>query len=328
MSPPAPADPFAHRELHALVALAAARLQGRVVETPLVPCPWLSAAVSADVRLKLENVQVTGSFKARGAMHRLLCLDAGERQRGVVAASSGNHGLGVAHAARELGIGAQVFVPTTTSPEKQAAIAALGAEVAAVGEDCVDTEAHARELAGQTGRVYVSPYNDPLVAAGQGTIAVELLRQWPEVDSVYVAVGGGGLVAGMAGWASVAAPAVEWVGCSPAASPAMEECVRQGRILDVPCGPTLSDSTAGGVEPGAVTFGWCRDLVARWLRVDEDAIAAALLDLLRRQHLLVEGAAAVPVAALLRDPQAAGRRIAIVVCGANLPFSRLRALLG
>jgi threonine dehydratase len=312
------------RELHAAVLAAAARLRGRLIETPVVPAPWLSSATGGEVRFKLDNVQVTGSFKARGALHRMLLLTPGERGRGVVAASSGNHGLGVAHAARQLGCRAAVFVPETTPPQKRAAIAALGAEVLVFGPDCVDTEVHARAVAAQSGRAYVSPYNDPLVVAGQGTVAEELLRQWPEVEVVYVAMGGGGLLAGMAGYGKGARGRdVEWVACSPAASPAMDECVRQGRIATVPCGDTWSDSTHGGVEPGAVTFGWCRDLVDRWLRCSEAAIERELRECLMHQHMLVEGAAAVAVACCRADAQRRGRRACVLICGGNLPFEKL-----
>ncbi|MGE3174153.1 MAG: pyridoxal-phosphate dependent enzyme [Planctomycetota bacterium] len=314
-------------EVHVEVAAAAALLAGAVLETPLVPAPWLSAQTGADVRLKLENVQVTGSFKARGALHALLRLPAGVRARGVVTASSGNHGLGVARAAAALGCAALVLVPTTTPADKRAAIQALGAEVREHGADCVLTEAHARALAAQDGRTYVPPYNDPDVLAGQGTVAFELLQQWPEVERVYVAAGGGGLLAGMAGYASVAAPAVEWIGCSPSASPALDECVRQGRVVDVPCAPTWSDSTHGGVEPGAITVPLCAALVHDWQRVAEDEIATALRDCLRQQHLLVEGAAGVALAALQRDPAARGRRVCVVVCGGNLPWDALRRLV-
>jgi len=315
-------------DLHAEVLAAAARLRGRLVETPVVQAPWLSAATGGEVRLKLENVQVTGSFKARGALNRMLCLLPAERARGVVAASSGNHGLGVANAARLLGCRALVFVPETTPVQKRAAIAGLGADVTVFGPDCVDTEVHARAVAAQSGRCYVSPYNDPLVAAGQGTVAEELLRQWPEVEVVYVAMGGGGLLAGMAGFGKGArGRSVEWVACSPAASPAMDECVRQGRIVDVPCGDTWSDSTHGGVEPGAVTFGWCRDLVDRWLRCSEAAIERELRECLMHQHLLVEGAAAVAVACCRADAERRGRRACVLICGGNLPFAKLCRLL-
>ncbi|MGB3969873.1 MAG: pyridoxal-phosphate dependent enzyme, partial [Planctomycetota bacterium] len=242
--------------------------------------------------------------------------------------SSGNHGLGLAAACRRLGIAATVFVPSTTPAPKRDAIARLGAEVIVHGDDCVVTEQHAREVAGRTARPYISPYNDLAVVAGQGTVGVELLAQWPDVEVVYVALGGGGLIAGMAAFVKSVRPAVEFVACSPAASPAMAECVRVGRIVDVPCHDTLSDSTAGGVEPGAVTFPLCRELVDRYVDVDEPAIANALLAMLEHQHLLIEGAAAVAVAGLLADPVLCGRKAAVVVCGGNLPLATLRRLLG
>jgi threonine dehydratase len=287
----------------------------------------LSAHCGRNVFLKLENVQLTGSFKVRGALNRLLAMHDAERARGVVAASSGNHGLGVAYAARALGCQATVFVPATAAPEKRQAIEALGAAVQAHGDDCVQTEAHARAVAGQDGRTYVPPYNDLLVAAGQGSIAVELLHQLPELDAVYVALGGGGLIAGIAAHLKVARPGLEVVAVSPVASPAMDECVRRGRIVDVACGPTLSDSTAGGVEPGAVTFGLCQQLVDRYLRVGEDDIARCMRWSLLRQHLLVEGAAALAVAGCALDWQRRGRLAAVLVCGANVPSGTLRRVL-
>lgn len=311
----------------AAVRAAHQRLQGAVLETPLVPSPWLSAATGCDVRLKLENLQHTGSFKFRGACHALHCLTPAERQRGVVAASSGNHGLALATAARALGTSATVFVPESTPVAKREAIARRGATVEVHGADCVVTEGRARQHAAAHGQVYVSPYNDAAVVVGQGTVAVELLAQWPEVETVYVALGGGGLLGGMALWAATAKPALELVGCSPLASPAMAECVRAGAIVDVPCGPTLSDSTAGGVEAAAVTFPLCRDLVQRYLEVDEAAIAAALVGCLEHQHLLVEGAAAVAFAACLADRARRGQRVAVVVCGGNLPLATLRTVL-
>lgn len=311
---------------HAVVE-AARTLPGTVVTTPTVPSPWLSAATGIEVRCKLENVQATGSFKLRGAANALRVLPAADRSRGVVAASSGNHGLAVATAARSLAVPTSVFVPTSTPPEKRSAIAAAGAEVVVHGDDCVDTERRAREEAEASRRVYLSPYNDAAVIAGQGTVAVELLQQWPEVDTVYVALGGGGLVAGVAAHLKARRADLEVVACSPLASPAMAACVRAGAIVDVPCGPTWSDSTAGGVEPGAITFPLCQALVDRFLEVDEPAIAAAMLGCLRHQHLLVEGAAGVAIAACLADAHRRGNRAAVIVCGGNLPFAALQRLL-
>ena len=311
----------------AAVAVAARRLAGQVVYTPTVPCARLAAAAGREVRLKLENVQTTGSFKLRGATNALLAMPAATRAAGVVAASSGNHGLALATAAARLGVPATVFVPTTTPAAKREAIAAAGGRVEVFGDDCVRTEQRARDVAAATARAYVSPYNDADVIAGQGTVAVELLAQWPELQTVYVALGGGGLISGMAAYLEAVRPEVEVVACSPSRSPAMASCVRAGHIHDVPCGETLSDSTAGGVEPGAITFPLCRDLVDRFVEVDEAAIAAAVLGLLRHEHLLVEGAAGVAIAGCLADAAGAERRSAIVVCGANLPLVTLRSLL-
>jgi threonine dehydratase len=314
------------------VVAAHAAIARHVLRTPCVRSHWLSTATGADVWLKLENVQVTGSFKVRGATNKLLSLSPEQRARGVIAASSGNHGLGVAHAAAALGCRATVYVPETTPASKRSAIAARGATVHVFGPDCVDTEQHARAQAAQLGATYVSPYNDVEVIAGQGTIALELLEQVPALGTVYVALGGGGLLCGVAMYGKrLRGDAIEFVACSPAASPAMDECVRRGKIVDVPCGETLSDSTAGGVEPGAITFELLRDvpLAGRYLRVDEPAIAAALLGMLEHEHLLVEGAAAVAIAACLADRER--RRpgpVCVLVCGGNLPLPILRRLLG
>lgn len=313
--------------LAAEVTRAAERLRGHVLHTPLVPCPWLSEELGADVRWKLENVQHTGSFKLRGATHALLTMAQEQRARGLVAASSGNHGLGLARAAQQLGVPAEIFVPSTTPAKKREAILRYGASVQVHGDDCVVTEAHARAVADESGRTYVSPYNDATVAAGQGTVMHELLQDWPDVDTVYVALGGGGLISGMAAYGKAQRGDVQFVGCSPTASPAMAECVRRGAIVDVPCGDTWSDSTAGGVEAGAVTFGWCRELVDRFVDVEESAIEQAMRDALVHQHLLVEGAVGVAIAACRADVERRGNHIAVIVCGGNLPFDLLQKLV-
>lgn len=321
------ADQLRSAQLAEEVSAAAARLRGHVIETPLVACPWMSDELGAEVRWKLENVQETGSFKLRGATHALLSMSQEERAQGVVAASSGNHGLGLAAAARRLGVKAEVYVPTTTPEQKREAIERLGATVRVHGSDCVITEVQARREAKSSGRHYISPYNDARVVAGQGTVMHEVLSAWPEVDTVYVAVGGGGLISGMAAYGKAQAPSIEFVGCSPAASPAMAECVRRGAVVDVECGPTWSDSTAGGVESGAVTFPWCEQLVDRFIDVGEAAIADGMRDALAHQHVLVEGAVGVAIAACRADTARRGRRVAVVVCGGNLPYKLLEDLL-
>jgi threonine dehydratase len=255
---------------------AAGRVAPHVRRTPILRAPALAQGAGTEVWLKLESDQVTGSFKARGGTNKLLSLDEAERSGGVVAASSGNHGAGVAHAAQQLGCPLTVFVPTTAAPTKVARIRGLGAQVQAHGEDCAQTEAHARRWAVERGQPYISPYNDLDVVAGQGTIAFELMDQLDGFEAVFVSIGGGGLISGIGSYLNAVRPGVEIVGCSPAQSPAMHACLAAGRIMDVPCYETLSDATAGGVEPGAVTFGLCQRVVRRSLLVDEAAIASAM----------------------------------------------------
>lgn len=296
-----------------------ARIRPYIRETPVVQSPDLSTATGATVFLKLEHQQHTGSFKLRGAFNRLLALTADERRRGVVAASSGNHGAAVAHAGAALSIPVTVYVPEGASPAKVGKIRALGATVVAFGTDGLDTELEARRAATAAGAVYVSPYNDEAVMAGQGTLAVELLRQAGPLDRVYVAVGGGGLIGGMATWIADVSPATRIVGALPAHSPVMAESVRAGRIVEMPSLPTLSDGTAGGIEDGSVTFHPCRTLVHEWVTVPEVEIADAMRRWSRTMDGPVEGAAGVAIAALLRDAgRIDGQRVAVVICGGNV----------
>ncbi|HYL29060.1 MAG TPA: threonine/serine dehydratase [Gemmatimonadales bacterium] len=310
------------------VGLAAHRIGPYIRETPLEPSPFLSRETGADVHLKLECVQVTGSFKARGALNKLLSLDAAERARGVVAASTGNHGLAVAHALALLGIAGEIFLPASVSPAKLEGLRARGARVRLVDEDPGVVETVARQDADRTGRIYVSPYNDPQVIGGQGTVGVELLRQLEELDAVLVPVGGGGLVGGIGAWLKERAPSVRIVGCQPAACPILVESMKAGRLLELPSAPSLSDATVGLIEAGAITFPLCRACVDDWLLVDEPAIRAALRLVLERQSVLIEGAAALPVAALIaaRD-RWRGARIALVLSGSHIALPTLADVL-
>ncbi len=290
--------------------------------------PRLSEITGARVHLKLENLQHTGSFKYRGACNRLLAMDAATRGAGVVAASSGNHGAAVARAAGELGIRAIVFVPQGTSAVKADAIRAGGADLREFGTDGLDTEQHARDYADRNGMVYVSPYNDPAVIAGQGTCGLEIARDLDAVRALFVAVGGGGLIGGIGSVFRDAGRPARIIGCQPAASPVMAESVAAGRIVDRESGPTLSDGTAGGIEPGAITFELCRSVVDEYHLVEERDIAAAMRQVIDTEHQLIEGAAGVAVAACLAmAPEFAGEDVAIVICGANISRATLRAVL-
>jgi threonine dehydratase len=321
-------DVAAVDSVRAGVIAAYARLHGVVRETPCIAASSLGAPDGGAVHLKLESLQHTGSFKARGAANRVLGLTADERRAGVVAASSGNHGAGVAWACRAAGTPALIFVPETASPVKVDAIRRLGAEVRPFGTDGLDTELHAREVADTRGMTYVSPYNDREIVAGQGTVAVEVAAQLPQLDAIYVAVGGGGLIGGIAAHLKGVMPNIRVIGAVPGNSPVMAASVRAGRIVDMESLPTLSDGTAGGVEHDAVTFSLCRDLVDEWVEVSEAEIAAAMRVCIEREHLLVEGAAGVAVAAYVRSAaRRVGEQACVVICGANVSAVTLERVL-
>lgn len=310
------------------IAAAESRIRDHVRQTPVEDSPALGDAGGCRAILKLENYQVTGSFKIRGALNKLLSLGEEASSRGVIAASSGNHGAALSYALAALGRRGTVVVPEGCSPAKLDAIRAHGAEVVVRGRDSVDSEIWAREEAERRGIPYVSPYNDPLVVGGQGTIGVELGRQVSRIDAIYVAVGGGGLVSGIATYLRSIAPEIEVNACSPANSAVMYESLRAGRVIELESSPTLSDGTAGGVELDAITFDICREQIDRFLLVSEEEIEEAMRLLIGRHHMLVEGAAAVPVAAFLKDGRRlAGKNVVLVLCGANVSLEVLRRVL-
>ena len=314
--------------LAAEILLAETRIRPHLRETPLDPVPYLSDTGNAEVFAKLENFQHTGAFKVRGAMNKILSLASMERARGVVAASTGNHGAGVAFGLHRLGAPGIVFVPETTPLSRIEAIERLGAEVRRHGRDCVETEVFARGHADEQGMTYISPYNDLQVIAGQGTIGVELARQLDDIDAVFVALGGGGLISGIAGHLKSVNPDVQIIGCSPENSNVMIESVKAGKILDLPSDPTLSDSTAGGLEAGTITFDLCGELVDDYVTVTENEIRENLKTFIRNQHMLIEGAAAVAVASYLKiADRYRGKKVVIVICGANLGLGTLKSIL-
>ena len=305
--------------LHESALNAADRIGSFVRETPTERCDWLSEDTGAQAWFKCENLQHTGSFKFRGAMNKLLSLSDEERFAGVVAASTGNHGAAVARAASLMKTPGIIFVPESASPAKLGVIESYGAEIKEEGDDCVVAETAARRHASQHGMTYVSPYNDPDIVAGQGTVGVELLRQLPELDVVFVSLGGGGLISGIAGALKCGNGNVSVVACSPENSPVMHKSVEAGRILDLESKPTLSDGTAGGVEEGAITFELCRELVDDYVLVTEDEIAASLRTFMKNEEMTIEGSAAAAIAGFLKQSDRwAEKQVAIVLCGGNI----------
>lgn len=302
-----------------LVREAHERIRPSVVLTPLEPAPeWLAKPAGARF-FKREDLQHTGSFKLRGATNKILSLSPDQASSGVIAASNGNHGLGVALAAKRAGIAAEIYVSSHVSPAKATRIELLGASVRRVGEDPLEAELAARAAAEKSDKVFISPYNDVEVMSGQGTIAVELEQQAGLLDAVFVAVGGGGLIGGIGAYLKSVAPRTEIVGCWPENSRVLYESIKAGRILEVPERPTLSESTAGGLEPGSVTLEVCSKVIDRSVLVSEAEIVAAMRRVRRTQGWLPEGAAAVAVSAFQKEVKRyAGKTVAIIICGGNV----------
>lgn len=296
---------------------------------PFVRQTPLEYSAELGAYLKLEHWQHTGSFKFRGASNKIALLTAEQAAAGVVTASNGNHGLGVAAASRSRGIAAEVFVSSQVPASKARRMEAMGARLHRAGDDPLTAELAARRAAGATGRVFISPYNDPDVVAGQGTIGVELHRQLPQPDAVFVAVGGGGLIGGIGEYLKAVSPETEIVGCWPENSPVMHQCLQAGSIVEVEERPTLSESTAGGLEAGSVTFDVCRRVIDRGVLVSEDEILRAMRLMLETEHWVIEGAAGVAVAAFLKEaPRWQGKNVIILICGRNVSAEVLNRLCG
>ena len=313
--------------LPAAIDIAAHRLKPLVRKTPLERSSILSIT-DKEVYLKLECVQHTRSFKVRGAINKLLGLTTEAASRGVITASTGNHGLAVAYGLERLGIEGTIFLPETASSRKIELLERQGASLEFYGIECAETEAYAREEGRRRNQEYVSPYNDMDVIAGQGTIGVELIEQLPDIDAVFVPVGGGGLISGIGAYLKHKKNGLKVIGCLPENSPVMFDSVRAGQIVPGTVLPTLSDGTAGGLEHGAVTFDICKRIVDEWVLVTEAEIQAALKLVFDEHALVLEGAAGVAVAACQKALGEAGaKNAAVILCGSNIDMSLFRTIV-
>ena len=308
------------------IQAAAERLTGQVLDTPCVESKTLGQIVGAQVFLKFENLQFTASFKERGALNKLASLvAAGEPIKGVVAASAGNHAQGVAHHAQRLGLRAVIVMPVTTPMVKVERTRGFGAEVLLHGETFDEARGHALQIAANEQLTFVHPFDDALVIAGQGTIGIEMLRQQPSIDTLVIAVGGGGLISGIATAVRAIKPGVEIIGVQTARFPAMVNAIKgtahpQGTS-------TIAEGIAVG-QPGEITRELIRQRVDDLVLVDEGDIEQAIVMLLEIEKTLVEGAGAAGLAALLKEPaRYAGRRIGLVLCGGNIDPLLLAAIL-
>ena len=298
-------------------------IRPQVGVTPLAFSPMLSKETGCDVYLKCEHLQHTGSFKFRGATNKLRLLDADARRNGVLTVSSGNHGQGVALAGKLAGVPVTVYASTSAAAIKLDAIRALGAEVVTLNDTPLAVELEAARQAKLKGKAFVSPYNDLDVIAGQGTIGMELHEQITDLGAVFASVGGGGLISGIGTAIKALSPQTDVIGCWPANSTALYSSLKAGKIIDVEESETISDGTAGGVEPDSVTFNIAREVITDTALVTEEEIKAAMKLLAQTDRWMVEGAAGVALASMLKlAPRYQGRAVAVVLCGRNIMLNK------
>ncbi len=304
------------------------RIREHIRETPLDPSPYLSQLGDARVYLKLESNQITGSFKLRGALNKFLSLTTKQQKEEVITASSGNHAAAMAYTLHKFGGRGVIYLPENVSPAKVEALRPYGVELKFHGDDCIQSETLARETAANTDRVFISPYNDPKIIGGQGTIAIELLRQMENLDAVLVPVGGGGLISGIAGYLKAVNQHIEIIGCQPQNSAVMHASIQAGKILELESKPTLADGTAGGLEPNAVTFDICKKFVDDFILVSESDIKNAIIFCIERHQLLIEGAAALSIAAFMKDRKRfAGKNVVLIISGKKISLEQLKKIL-
>ncbi|GJQ13679.1 hypothetical protein GpartN1_g5470.t1 [Galdieria partita] len=302
--------------------------------TPLDLSHSLSKELQARVYLKLESEQVTGTFKVRGAFNKLSSLHPINNHSTVVTASTGNHGAAVAHAGSVLKIPVCIFLPRNVQSTKVDKLSNYDVVLQYEGMDCLEAEMAAKRYAEERELIYISPYNDWDVVAGQGTIAPEICQQLgSSLDIVYVTVGGGGLIGGIAAYLKAISPHCLVIGCLPENSPVMYRCIQAGKIIEYPCSDTLSDASAGGVEPGSITFSLCQQYVDDYVLVSEEEISENIRYMVDKHKKIVEGAAAVAIAACRKDRQRhkslnkSNLKIVVVVCGSNIGYETLKKCL-
>lgn len=304
------------------------RIRDVVTWTPLERSPGLSERYAADIFVKWESEQLTGSFKIRGALTAIRNLPPEIKTRGGVSASTGNHGLAVAKAADLEKMCLTVFVPETASPAKLERLRRAGVAVDVRGASCERTEILARAAAREQGKAFISPYNDIDVILGQGTVGFEIYRDLPGVDAVLVPVGGGGLAAGIAAYLKSVQPGVRIFGVEPETSAFMSASIAAGRLVEVDETKTAADAVAGGIEPGSITFDLCRRFLDDVIAVPEKAIAAAMAAIFRKHGRMVEGAGALALAGLDARPDVfRGLKVVLIASGGNIDPDLFRRIV-
>lgn len=316
------------REVHEQVLAAEERIRPYIRKTDLEYSPYLSSSVSGRVYLKLECMQHTGSFKYRGALNKFLSLSLEDRQGPVITASSGNHGTALAAILQKFGGKGVVYLPENASPAKINNLRQYGVGLEFFGTDCIMSETLARETAEENRQVFISPYNDPQIIGGQGTIAVELLDQIDTIDTILVPVGGGGLISGIAGYLKTVDKNIHIIGCQPENSAVMYESIKAGKIVDMASKETIADGTAGGIEAGSTTFDICKEAVDDYILASEKEIRSAIRHIVEQHQMLIEGAAALPVACLLKDKKRfKGKHVILIISGKKITVELLKEIL-
>jgi len=304
------------------------RIREYIRKTPMEYSEYYSGVTGGKVFMKLESLQVTGSFKVRGALNKIITLSDEERSRGVVTASAGNHGKALAYASMLFGIKAVIFVPEYAPKTKIEAIKGYGAELKIVEGSYDKAEKKAHEYAVEHNMTFVSPYNDPQIISGQGTIGLEILRDKPSIENIVVPVGGGGLISGISLAAKEINPEIRVYGVQSASSPVMYESLKAGRIVEVELKPSIAEGLHGNIEKGSITFDVIKKYVDEMLLVEEEDIANAIRDLVKHHQLISEGAGAAGLAAIHRyRDKFKGEETAVVVSGRNIDLERIKKIL-
>jgi len=311
-----------------LVMEAHERTKDYLIPTPLEFSPYLSDQIDGEVWLKLDLVQKTASFKFRGALNKILSLTEEELDGGVVSASTGNYALAVAEAMRIRNRRATIYVGNDMDESRLEILRAHGLDLVVFDGDAWGAEIEARRVADEEGKVYVSPYNDPIVVGGQGTCGYEISQQLPDLDAAFFACGAGGLLTGSSAWLKSHNPDVLTFGVSPSNSPVMFESVRQDKMITMDTKPTLADTCGGGVDLDTITLDYCRRYSDGIVLLSEDEIAAAIRLLFEQHRLVAEGSGVLGIGGILKNKEEfKGKKVVAVVCGRNIDLEVFKRII-
>lgn len=311
-----------------LVMEAHERTRDYLIPTPLEFSRYLSDQIDGEVWLKLDLVQKTASFKFRGALNKILSLTEEELDGGVVSASTGNYALAVAEAMRIRNRRATIYVGNDMDESRLGILRAHGLDLVVVDGDAWGAEIEARRVGDEEGKVYVSPYNDPIVVGGQGTCGYEISQQLPDLDAAFFACGAGGLLTGSSAWLKSHNPDVRTFGVSPSNSPVMFESVRQDKMITMDTKPTLADTCGGGVDLDTITLDYCRRYSDGIVLLSEDEIAAAIRLLFEQHRLVAEGSGVLGIGGILKNKEKLkGKKVVAVVCGRNIDLEVFKRII-